>query len=81
MTITRIKDRAPRKSRNPASKPAYERKMLEALARGMSPARAAKAAGVGRSTAYLWRQEDPEFAQARSDLALEVDRTDLASGQ
>jgi Beta-ketoacyl synthase, N-terminal domain len=65
MTITRIK--APRKSRNPASKPAYERKMLEALARGMSPARAAKVAGVGRSTAYLWRREDPEFAQKWDD--------------
>jgi hypothetical protein len=36
--------------------------MLKALALGMSPTRAAKAAGVGRSTAYLWRQEDPEFA-------------------
>ena len=35
--------------------------MLGALASGMSPRRAADAAGVGRSTAYLWRQEDPEF--------------------
>jgi len=41
--------------------------MLEALARGMSPARAAKVAGVGRSTAYLWRREDPEFAQKWDD--------------
>ena len=62
MTLTRIKDKAPRKSRNPASKPVYERRLLEALARGMSPARAAKVAGVGRSTAYPWRREDPEFA-------------------
>jgi hypothetical protein len=37
--------------------------MLEALSSGLSPARAAKAAGVGRSTAYLWRQQDPEFAR------------------
>jgi hypothetical protein len=62
MRLTRIKDRAQRISRNPASKPIYQRRMLEALALGMSPRRAANAAGVGRSTAYLWRQEDPEFA-------------------
>jgi hypothetical protein len=62
MSLTRINDRKRRISRNPASKPVYQRRMLEALARGMSPTSAANAAGVGRSTAYLWRQEDPEFA-------------------
>ena len=67
MTLTQIKNRAPRKSRNPASKPVYERRMLEALARGMSPARAGRTAGVGRSTVYLWRREDPEFAQKWDD--------------
>ena len=71
MKLTQIKDRAPRKSRNPASKPVYERRMLKALALGMSPTGAAKAAGVGRSTAYLWRQEDPEFA-AKWDEAVAV---------
>jgi hypothetical protein len=45
--------------------------MLEALARGVSPTSAANAAGVGRSTAYLWRQEDREFA-AKGDEAVAV---------
>jgi hypothetical protein len=62
MRLARINDRAKRISRNPASKPTYKRRMLEALALGMSPTHAANAAGIGRSTAYLWRQEDPEFA-------------------
>ena len=49
--------------------------MLEALALGMSPMRAANAAGVGRSTAYLWRQEDPEFAAKWDEaVAEEIDR-------
>jgi hypothetical protein len=62
---------AQRKSRNPATRPKYERRMLEALASGLSPARAAKAAGVGRSTAYLWRQQDPEFAQKWDEAVAE----------
>jgi hypothetical protein len=45
--------------------------MLEALSSGLSPARAAKAAGVGRSTAYLWRRQDPEFAQKWDDAVAE----------
>jgi hypothetical protein len=69
MSLTRINDRKRRISRNPASKPVYQRRMLEALARGMSPTSAANAAGVGRSTAYLWRHEDPEFA-AKWDAAV-----------
>ena len=41
----------------------------------MSPARAATAAGVGRSTAYLWRQEDPEFAAKWDEAVAEgIDR-------
>ena len=62
MRLTRIEDRPQRISRNPKSKLAYQRRMLEALARGLSPAPAARAAGLGRSTAYLWRQSDPDFA-------------------
>ena len=62
MRLTRIKDRPQRISRNPKSRLAYQRRMLEALARGMSPTPAARAAGLGRSTAYLWRQSDPDFA-------------------
>jgi hypothetical protein len=71
MSLTRINDRKRRISRNPASKPVYQRRMLEALARGVSPTSAANAAGVGRSTAYLWRQEDREFA-AKWDEAVAV---------
>jgi hypothetical protein len=75
MSLTRINDRARRISRNPASKPTYQRRILEALAHGMSPARAANAAGVGRSTAYLWRQEDPEFAAKWDEAVAEgIDR-------
>ena len=49
--------------------------MLEALELGMSPTSAAKAAGVGRSTAYLWRQEDPEFAAKWDEaVAMGIDR-------
>ena len=62
MTLTQIKDRPQRISRNPKSRLAYQRRMLEALARGISPTSAARAAGLGRSTAYLWRQSDPDFA-------------------
>ena len=67
MRLTRIKGRAQRISRNPASTPTYKRRLLEALELGMSPTSAAKAAGVGRSTAYLWRREDPAFAQKWDD--------------
>ena len=75
MRLTRINDRAQRISRNPASKPTYQRRMLKALALGMSPVRAAKVAGVGRSTGYLWRQEDPEFAQKWDEAVAEgIDR-------
>ena len=70
MRLPRING-AQRKSRNPASKPTYEGRMLEALARGMSPGYAANAAGVGRSTAYLWRQQDPQFAQKWDEAVAE----------
>ena len=71
MRLTRIKDRGQRISRNPASKPIYQRRMLEALARGLSPRRAAEAAGLGRSTAFLWRQQDPEFAAKWNEAVAE----------
>jgi hypothetical protein len=75
MSLTRINDRKRRISRNLASKPVYQRRMLEALARGMSPTSAANAAGVGRSTAYLWRQKDPQFAQNWDEVVAEgIDR-------
>ena len=45
--------------------------MLEALARGLSPRRAAEAAGLGRSTAFLWRQQDPEFAAKWNEAVAE----------
>ena len=42
-------------------------KFLASLAEGNSVARAAGDAGVGRSTAYEWREAEPEFASAWDD--------------
>ena len=84
MSLTQIKNRTPRISRNPASKPVYQRRILEALARGMSPASAAKAAGVGRSTAYLWRREDRSSRRSgtrQSPWELTVSRTRRIGGR
>lgn len=44
---------------------------LEALARRPFVSEAAAHAGIGRATAYKWRDEDPEFATAWDD-ALET---------
>ncbi len=41
-----------------------KRRFLDALARGLSVGCAARAAGIRRSTAYAWRQRDPQFAAA-----------------
>src|SRR5262249_8027880 len=42
-------------------------KLLASLAEGNSVARAAADAGVGRTTAYEWREADAAFAQAWDD--------------
>jgi hypothetical protein len=53
----------------------FKRVMLKELAQGKSPTSAAEAAGIGRATAYKWRSEDPEFAQAWNDAVMEgIDR-------
>ena len=38
-----------------------------ALADGLSINAACRAAGVGRTTYYMWRNDDPEFASAADD--------------
>jgi transposase len=43
--------------------PEMEQAFLDALCDGYSVNRAAKAAGIGRRTAYEWRDADPEFKQ------------------
>ncbi len=60
-------DRTRRKGRRT---PAAEDKFLEALKGGKSIAAAARAARVGRRTAYDWRDRDPVFA-ARWDEAFD----------
>jgi hypothetical protein len=67
--------RKTRITRNPAAHDAYKKRLLKALAKGKSPAWAAEEAGIGRSTAWLWRQNDPEFATAWDEAVAEgVDR-------
>jgi hypothetical protein len=67
--------RKTRITRNPAAHDAYKQRLLKALAKGKSPAWAAEEAGIGRSTAWLWRQNDPEFATAWDEAVAEgVDR-------
>jgi hypothetical protein len=41
----------------------YKQCFLRELAKGKSPAHAAQVAGLARSTAYLFRSQDPEFAR------------------
>lgn len=48
-----------------------EQILLDMLATGKSVYKAAAAAGIGRSTAYEWRDSDPEF-KARWEEALEA---------
>lgn len=47
-----------------------EARFLEVLATGASVYKAALAAGIGRRTAYEWREADPDFA-ARWEEAVE----------
>jgi hypothetical protein len=41
----------------------YKQCFLRELAKGKSPTHAAQVAGLARSTAYLFRSQDPEFAR------------------
>jgi hypothetical protein len=67
--------RKTRITRNPAAHDAYKQLLLKGLAKGKSPAWAAEEAGIGRSTAWLWRKNDPEFAAAWDEAVTEgVDR-------
>jgi hypothetical protein len=63
-------DRTLRSRRNGRRTPEAERKFLDALSDGKSIAAAARAAIVGRRTAYDWRDRDPAFA-ARWDEAFD----------
>ena len=56
--------RTPRAHRNSRKTPEAEAKFLAALRIGKSIAAAARAAGIGRRTAYDWRDRDPTFAAA-----------------
>lgn len=51
--------------------PEKEQILLDMLATGKSVYKAASAAGIARSTAYEWRDTDPEF-KARWEEALEA---------
>jgi hypothetical protein len=50
--------------------PEREERLLQVLATGASVYKAALAAGIGRTTAYEWRENDPDF-RARWDEAVE----------
>src|SRR5438552_9019225 len=53
----------------------HRERFLAALASGSSPTRAAKQAGLGRSTLYEARSKDREFARAWDDAVMEgIDR-------
>ena len=52
------KDEAPHTE---AARKAEKAAFVAVLAKGISPAEAAEAVGIGRSTAYEWKREDPEF--------------------
>jgi hypothetical protein len=62
--------RTPRAHRNSRRSPEAEAKFLAALTGGKSIAAAARAAAIGRRTAYDWRDRDADFA-ARWDAAFE----------
>ena len=58
---------APRRKRtamNPNDRPARKKAFLEELRQKYSVYHACKAAGIGRTTVYAWRQDDEEFAKA-----------------
>ena len=63
--------RTSRRRRNSRKTADAEEKFLAALRAGKSIAAAARAAGIGRRTAYDWRDRDAAFA-ARWDEAWEV---------
>lgn len=53
----------------------YKQCFLRELAKGKSPAHAAQVAGLARSTAYLFRSQDTEFARQWLEASAEgVDR-------
>src|SRR5438093_6838251 len=56
--------RTSRAHRNSRKSPETEEKFLAALRAGKSIAAAARAAGIGRRTAYDWRDRDAAFAAA-----------------
>jgi hypothetical protein len=62
-------------TRNAAAQHAYKQLVVKALAKGKSPTWAAEEAGIGCSTAWQWRKNDPEFAAAWDEAVAEgVDR-------
>jgi hypothetical protein len=63
-------DRTKRTQRNGRRTPKAEAKFLDALRAGKSVGAAARAATIGRRTAYDWRDRDPAFA-ARWDEAFD----------
>ena len=62
MTRRKRKHELREASHAPEATKANKALIIEALAGGMSPAEAAEAAKVGRSTAYDWKKDDPVFA-------------------
>jgi hypothetical protein len=61
--------------RDPQIQKRHRERFLAALASGSSPTRAAKQAGIGRSTLYEARSKDREFARAWDDAVMEgIDR-------
>jgi transposase-like protein len=57
------KGRKHRISQAPGAMEVYKQCFLRELAKGKSPTHAAQVAGLARSTAYLFRSQDPEFAR------------------
>ena len=53
-----------RTAKNPNDRPARKKAFLEELRQKYSVYHACKAAGIGRTTVYAWRQDDAEFAKA-----------------
>lgn len=51
----------------PKDTPEVRAKFLDGLREGLTPKRAAEAAGVGRTTVFTWRRTDTVFAQQWED--------------
>jgi hypothetical protein len=49
-------------ARTPEDKKIRKARFIELLAEGCSPGVAARGAGIDRSTAYIWKNEDKEFS-------------------